>query len=346
MLNIKQKSKCRWDLVSLGEILLRLDPGENRIHDSRTFTIWDGGAEYNVAANLSRVFAARTAIATALTDNPIGRLADGFARQAAVDTAEIVWRDEGRNGLYFIERGFGLRAPASAFDREFTAVSKLTTGSIDWQRIFREEGTRWFHTGGVFTGLSDSTPLAAAEAMKAAQDCGSVVSYDLNYRESLWGRRGGRDAANAANAELLPYADVVFGTFGFDSQLSNFDPDAFIRSSEAMRSRFPDLRIIVSTLRDTHSAGKHSFSAVCSVGGGVFRAKDYLEVEVLDRVGSGDAFAAGFVHGLLEDKGPQFALDCGTAHGVLTMTTPGDVSMCTADEVFGLMQTGGSIAKR
>lgn len=344
-MEIKPKEAGNWDIVTLGEILLRFDPGDRRIHNAGEFKVWDGGAEYNVAANLSRVFGCRTAVATALVDNPLGRLAEGLARNAAVDLSLIQWHDQGRNGMYFIERGYGLRAPRSAFDRENTAVSRLREGEIDWKSVFAA-GVRWFHTGGVFTGLSETTPAVAAEAMKAARENGAVVSYDLNYRDSLWGKRGGRDAANVVNATLLPYADIVFGTFDFDSRLSVFDEAVFRRFAEKMKARFPNLKIIVSTLRDTHSATRHDLGAVCLMENGVMVASDFTNIEVIDRVGSGDAFVAGFIYSMLEQKGIQFALDCGVAHGALTMTTPGDVSMATANEVFGLMTNTDAAAKR
>lgn len=347
MLDLKNNSGCQWELVSLGEILLRFDPGAQRIHTSREFTVWDGGAEYNVAANAARVFNRRGLIVTALADNALGRLAADLSRSSGVDTSQIIWQnaDENRNGLYFIERGFGLRPPSSAFDRSHTAISRLAAGDVDWTSIFNK-GVRWFHTGGVFTGLSDTTPAVAAEAMQAAKNAGAIVSYDLNYRHSLWGSRGGRDAANAVNRELLPYVDVVFGTFDFDSRLSNYSESAFRAAAEKMRADFPNLKIIVSSLRETHSASRHDLGGVCYAGGEVIRSKDYENIEVLDRVGSGDAFAAGFIASLLEGEDVQFAMDCASAHGTLAMTTPGDVSMCTKDEVVALMHGGDSTAKR
>lgn len=345
--SIKNPDDCRWDLVSLGEILLRFDPGDRRIHNAREFMVWDGGAEYNVAANAGRVFRLRSLIVTALVDNGLGRLAEELARSAGVDTSRIKWSAAGdkRNGLYFIERGHGLRPPASTFDRGHTAVSHLNTGDIDWPEIFAG-GVRWFHTGGVFTGLSETTPAVAAEAMQAAREAGAIVSYDLNYRHSLWGSRGGRDAANAVNREMLRHVDVVFGAFDFDSTLSNYNEISFRRAAEKMLADFSQLKMVVSTLRDTRSASLHDLGGACLADGQVLRARDYKNMEVLDRVGSGDAFAAGFISSLLASKDVQFALDCGAAHGSLAMTTPGDTSMATMDEVLALMQGGGAGAKR
>lgn len=346
MLKLKEKSNCEWSLVSLGEILLRFDPGDRRIHNARNFTVWDGGAEYNVAATLSRVFGRRTAIATALHDNAVGRLAEDLARGSGVDVSQIKWAEEGRNGIYFIDTGFGLRAPVSAFDREHTAISSLKKDDIDWNSIFKEKGVQWFHTGGVFTGLSEATPEAAIEAVKAAQANGTVVSYDLNYRNSLWGKRGGIEAANEINRQILPFVDVVFGTFDFDSKLSSFDENVFRSAASDMQQQFPNLKIIVSTLRETHSAGRHDLGGAAFDGNSVAVSKRFEQIEVLDRVGSGDAFAAGFIHGILSKESLQFSMDCGAASGALSMTMPGDVSMATKNEVFGLMKNAGAVVVR
>ena len=352
MLKIKSKSECRWDLVSLGEVLLRFDPGDERIHAAQSFRVFDGGGEYNVARNLTKTFRRETAIVTALADNALGRLAENLIWQGGVDPAEILWREADgkgentRNGIYFIERGFGLRSPASCFDRANTAVSQLKTGEIDWQRIFADSGARWFHTGGIFTGLSETTPEVAREAMQAAKENGAVVSYDLNYRDSLWKERGGRESANKLNRELLVFADIAFGVFDFNSKLENFSENAYRQAAEKMLAEFPNLKIIVSTLRDVHSANRHDIGAVCLSQNQIFKAREYRNIEVLDRVGSGDAFAAGFIYGLLADKNAQFAIDCGTALAALVMTTVGDNSAATLAEVERLLEGGNAQAIR
>lgn len=352
ILQIKSKTDCKWDFVSLGEVLLRFDPIEARIHTARSFQVFDGGGEYNVAKNLARCFQQKTAVVTALVKNGLGHLAEDFVRQGGVDSSEIIWREDdgigltSRNGLYFIERGFGLRTPNSTFDRGNTAVSQLKSGDVNWERIFREQKASWFHTGGILTGLSESTPEVAAEAMKVANENGTIVSYDLNFRASLWKTRGGREASNELNRRLLPFADVVFGVFGFDSALSKFEESLFRQAAEKMCEEFPNIKMIVSTLRDTKSASRHNLSAVCYYNGEVFKARDYLEVEVLDRVGSGDGFAAGFIYGLLAEKGLQYAVDCGTAHAVLLMTTIGDNSVLTHAEVESLMNNESLVVKR
>jgi len=351
-LNIKPKDKCRWDLVSLGEVLLRFDSGDERIHNARTFRVWDGGGEYNVARNLAKVFRQRTAIVTALADNALGRLAEDLIWQAGVDSSEILWREADgigqntRNGIYFIERGFGVRGAASCFDRSNTAVSQLRAGEIDWDKIFAEHKTRWLHTGGIFAGLSETTPEVAAEAMRIACQNGVIVSFDLNYRDSLWKARGGREAADVLNRRLLRNADVAFGAFDFDSKLSKFDETAFRAAAEKMQSEFPNLKIIASTLREVVTASLHHFSAVCFTKGEIFKAREFANLNVLDRVGSGDAFAAGFIYGLLAEKAADYAVECGTAHAALAMTTPGDNSMATLREVESLMQGETAVVKR
>ncbi len=346
VLEIKPKTGCRWDLAALGEILLRFDAGDECIHNARAFRVWDGGGEYNVARGLSKVFRRKTAIITALADNALGRLAEDLANQGGVDASNIIWREENnqtRNGIYFIERGFGLRSPTSCFDRANTAVSQLKTGEIDWEKIFgSENGSRWFHTGGIFSGLSPKMPKVAAEAMKFAKESGAIVSYDLNYRDSLWKTRGGRAEANQINKELLPFADVVFGVLDFEAKFAEFNIEKFQRAAKKMQTEFPNLKIIATTLREIKSASLHNLSAACLAGGEVFKARDYENVQVFDRVGSGDAFAAGFIFGLLSDKGANNALECGAAHACLAMTTPGDNSMAQLAEIEKLMQGEGS----
>ena len=337
-LEIKDRTECSWDCISLGEVMLRFDPGDDRIHTARNFRVFEGGGEYNVARNLASVFHKRTAIVTALADNEIGRLLEGLIREGGVDASEILWRytdgisREVRNGLYFMERGFGMRSPVGSSDRGNTAVSKLAAGDIAWNRIF-SKGVRWFHTGGIFTGLSDTTPAAALGAMKAARENNTLVSYDLNFRGSLWNDRGGRDAANKLNAEFLPFVDVVFGLDNFSPGLNEYDEPKFRDAADAMISRFPNIRVIATTLRDVHSASRHDLGAAVYFDGQVYKAENMTGIEVYDRVGSGDAFAAGLIYGFLSgcdiDTGSSYAL----ANAALTMTSPGDWSTATLSEV-------------
>jgi len=349
---VKFKDNYRWDLLGLGEVLLRFDPGNEALHRARNFRVWDGGGEYNVAKNLSSVFGRATAIKTALTDNALGRLAEDFVRQSGIDTSQIIWRgeeeaDETRNGIYFIGQGFGLRPPSSCFDRKYTAIAGLKTGEIDWGEIFSAQGgARWFHTGGVFAGLSDATNDVAFEAMSAARASGSVVSYDLNYRDSLWKKRGGRAAANLLNRRLLEQTDVVFGIPDYSPPFADFDEAEFRAAAEKLSDAFPNLKIIAVTLREIHSASCHNLRAACFAGGEIFLSREYRRVEVLDRVGSGDAFASGLIHGILSEKDMQFALDCGAACAVLAMTTPGDNLTTTAAEIERLIRSSDATVIR
>lgn len=355
-LELKDKSRCRWDLVALGEVMLRLDPGDNRIAHTREFRVWEGGGEYNVARGLKRCFELNTAVVTALADNPVGRLVQDLIYQGGVDQSYIKWVEydgvgrQVRNGLNFTERGFGLRAAVGCSDRGHTAVSQLKPGEIDWEQIFAKDGCRWFHTGGIFTALSETTPQVAQEAMQAAKRHGVVVSYDLNYRASLWKSYGGLKKAQAVNSELVRLADVVFGNEedfsaalgfavkGVDENFSVLDSSSFKAMIEEVIKKYPNLKIIASTLRAVTSATRNNWGAISYCGGKFYEAMQRVDVEILDRVGGGDSFASGMIYGVLSGHDPAWAVECGAAHGALAMTTPGDTSMATLDEVQKLMK--------
>ncbi|MGH9915546.1 MAG: PfkB family carbohydrate kinase [Pyrinomonadaceae bacterium] len=355
-LKIKPKEECKWDFVSLGEVMLRLDPGEARISTTRTFRVWEGGGEYNVARGLKRCFGLDTAIVTALVDNPIGHLVQDLIYQGGVDQSYIKWvKYDGigravRNGLNFTERGFGVRAALGCSDRGHTAISQLKPGDINWQQIFGSEGARWFHTGGIFTALSESTPLVAKEAMKAAKSCGTIISYDLNYRESLWKSIGGRSRAREINCELAPFVDVMIGNeedftaaLGFevdslDENLSTLDVNNFRKMIERATKQFPNFKLVGTTLRSARTATINDWSAVCYMNGNFYQARTRENLEIFDRIGGGDSFASGLIYGLLMDKGVPWAVECGAAHGALAMTTPGDTTMVTLPEVERVMK--------
>jgi 2-dehydro-3-deoxygluconokinase len=357
-LNIKPKDRCRWDLVSLGEVMLRLDPGEGRLHTARSFQVWEGGGEYNVARGLRRCFGMETSIVTALADNPVGRLVQDLIYQGGVDQSHVKWVDfDGvgrtvRNGLNFTERGFGVRAALGCSDRGNTAVSQLKAGDIDWEKIFGDEGVRWFHTGGIFAALSDTTPLVAHEAMAAARKHGAVVSYDLNYRPSLWKGIGGPDKAREVNRQLAPLVDVMLGNeedftaaLGFevedlDENHSKLDVGNFQKMIERVIGEFPNFKVVATTLRNARTATLNDWGAVCFAGGNFYQASTRENLEILDRVGGGDSFASGLIYGLLNDKGLQWAVECGAAHGALAMTTPGDTTTATLREVEKVMAGG------
>jgi len=360
----KDRTACRWDLVSLGEVMLRLDPGEGRIHTARSFQVWEGGGEYNVARGLKRCFGLETAVVTALVDNPVGRLVQDLIFQGGVDQSHLRWaKDDGvgrtaRNGLNFTERGYGVRGAVGCSDRGHTAVSQLEPGAIDWDLVFGRQGARWFHTGGIFTALSETTPLVAREAMVAARRHGTVVSYDLNYRPSLWKSIGGQPRAQEVNRQLAPLVDVMLGNEedftaalgfeveGIDENLSALDPENFRRMIERAVAEFPNFAVVATTLRSVKSATINDWGAVCYHGGRLYQATTRESLEVLDRVGGGDSFASGLIYGFLAGKGPQWAVECGAAHGALAMTTPGDTTMATLAEVERVMKGGAARVAR
>src|SRR5947207_3788924 len=363
-LTITPKSDCRWDLVSLGEVMLRLDPGDGRVATTRNVQVWEGGGEYNVARGLKRCFGLDTAVVTALADNPVGRLVQDLIYQGGVDQSHIKWiKYDGvgrtvRNGLNFTERGFGVRGAVGCSDRGHTAVSQLKPGDIDWEKIFGEEGARWFHTGGIFCALSESSPAIAREAIEIAKKHSTIVSYDLNYRESLWKGVGGKARAQEVNRELAPLIDVMLGNEedftaclgfeveGVDDNLSKLDIGNFRRMIERVTSDFPNFKVVATTLRNAKTATINDWGAVCYAEGAFYQATTRENLEIYDRVGGGDSFASGLIYGFLMNKGPQYAVDCGAAHGALAMTTPGDTTMATLSEVEKLMKGGGARVAR
>jgi 2-dehydro-3-deoxygluconokinase len=363
-LNIKSKNDCRWDCVSLGEVMLRLDPGDDRIHTTRNFRVWEGGGEYNVARGLKRCFGLDTALVTALADNPVGRLVQDLIYQGGVDQSHVRWVNyDGvgravRNGLNFTERGYGVRAARGCSDRGHTAVSQLRPGDIDWEKIFGEEGARWFHTGGIFCALSDTTPAVAKEAIEAAKRHGTIVSFDLNYRDSLWQSIGGKARAQEVNRDLASLVDVMLGNEedftaclgfdvpGLDEHFSALDASNFRKMIERAVAEFPNLQIVATTLRNARTATINDWGAVCYAGGELYQSVKRENLEIYDRIGGGDSFASGLIYGFLMNKGAQWAVECGAAHGALAMTTPGDTTMATLSEVERVMKGGSARVAR
>lgn len=363
-MNIKPKSECAFDQISLGEVMLRLDPGQGRIKTTRTFDAWEGGGEYNVARGLRRCFGLRTAVVTAFAENDIGRLVEDLILQGGVDTRFVQWKKyDGigrttRNGLNFTERGFGLRGAVGVSDRGNTAASQLTASSIDWDGIF-SQGVRWFHTGGIYAGLSETTPGVIEAAMKSAKKHGTKISYDLNYRPSLWSAIGGQAKAQEVNRALAPFVDVMIGNEedfteslgfkveGLSSNFTEIDHSAFGAMVQEVVKTYPNLEVIGTTLRKVHSASINDWSAIAwSKETGLLQSKLYEKVEVLDRVGSGDSFASGLIFGLLDGRTMQEALELGVAHGGLAMTTPGDTTMASLAEVEKLARGGSARVER
>ena len=359
-LTLRVPATCHYDQISLGEVMLRLDPGEGRIRTARQFAAWEGGGEYNTSRGLRKCFGLRTAVCTALVDNEVGHLIEDFIMQGGVETALIRWReDDGigrsvRNGLNFTERGFGLRGAVGNPDRGHTAASQLQPGDFDWDHIFGTLGVRWFHTGGIFAALSESTAQITIEAVKAAKKYGTIVSYDLNYRPSLWKSIGGQAKAREVNREIAKHVDVMIGNEedftaslgfeveGLDHNLSEIETDAFKRMIETAVKEFPNFLVAATTLRRVITASCNDWSAICWHNGVFYESRKYPELDILDRVGGGDSFASGLAFGFLEENNPQAAVDYGAAHGALASTTPGDTSMATRKEVEKLMQGGSA----
>ena len=353
---VKPKEGCAWDLVSLGEVMLRLDPGNGRISTTRHFRAWEGGGEYNVARGLKRCFGLDTTIVTALADNAIGRLVEDLMFQGGVNQRYVRWVSfDGvgrtiRNGLNFTERGFGIRAALGCSDRGHTAVSQMKPGEIDWDQIFSHDGSRWFHTGGIFCALSESTPLVALEAISAAKRAGAVVSYDLNYRPSLWKSIGGKNRAQEINRRIAAHVDVMLGNEedftsalgfevkGLDEHHSKLDCASFQEMILKVAGTFSNIAVIATTLRHAKTATVNDWGAVCYYDGHFYQAPVRENLEIFDRVGGGDSFASGLIYGFLSAKDPQWSVECGAAHGALAMTTPGDTAMATLAEVLQAMK--------
>ena len=356
-LTIKPATESRWDCVALGEVMLRLDPGSTRIRTARTFDVWEGGGEYNVARSLRRCFGLRTAAVTALVDNDVGRLVESLMQAGGVDTRHVCWhRFDGfggtsRVGLNFTERGFGLRPARTVYDRGHTAAAAMRPGDVDWPRLFGDEGVRWLHTGGIFAALSATTADVIQEAVAAAKGAGTVVSYDLNYRAGLWASRGGRDQAIEVNRAIAPFVDVMLGNEedfsaalgfavdGVDDDLSELDPTNFKVMIDHVVSAYPNVQVVATTLRRATTANRNDWSAVAFADGAFHSASPRNDLEIFDRVGGGDGFASGLIYALLAGKPVATGVEYGAAHGALAMTTPGDTSMVSLDEVEAALRT-------
>lgn len=363
-LNIRSKDECSFDAVSLGEVMLRLDPGEGRIRTARNFKVWEGGGEYNVMRGLRRCFGQKTAVMTAFADNEMGRLMEDLILQGGVDTSLVKWMKtdgigkECRNGLYFAERGFGIRGALACSDRANTAISKATSDDFDFEYIFGTLGVRWFHTGGIYAALSEQSSETVIEAVRTAKKYNTIVSYDLNYRPSLWDHNGGSEKAGRVNREIAPYVDVMIGneedytaSLGFevegnDKDLTNLNVDGYRKMIGSLAKAYPNIKVAAVTLRQVKSATVNDWSALCMAGSDFYKARDYNDLEILDRIGGGDSFASGLIYGLMEKRDAKLAVEYGAAHGALAMTTPGDTTMATLKEVEAVMNGGSARVKR
>ena len=364
VIDVKSRAECKYDIVSLGEIMIRLDPGEERIHTTRHFRAWEGGGEYNVARGLKRCFGKRAAVVTAIVDNPVGRLLEDLIYQGGVNMEYVKWVPydgigrKVRVGLNFTERGFGVRAAVGCSDRANSAASQLKKGDIDWENIFGHDGSCWFHTGGIFAALSETTPDVIIEAVKTAKKYGTIVSYDLNYRKSLWQDIGGQDKAMQVNRAIAPYVDVMLGNEedftaalgfevkGMDKGYSKLDPANFKKMITEVVKEFPNLKVVATTLRNAKTASVNDWGAVIYTDGQFHEATLRPDLEIYDRVGGGDSFASGLIYGLMEGKTPAEAVNYGAAHGALAMTTSGDTTTASLREVEKVMQGGGARVDR
>ena len=363
-LNLKSKEECKYDAVSIGEVMLRLDPGEGRIRTAREFKVWEGGGEYNVVRGLRRCFKMNTGVITAFADNEVGMLMEDLILQGGVDTSLIKWmKTDGigrvcRNGLNFTERGFGIRGAVGCSDRANTAISKATPEDFDFEYIFGELGVRWLHTGGIYAALSEQSCETVIEAIKTAKKYGTIVSYDLNYRPSMWSAIGGLEKAQEVNKEIAKYVDVMIGNeedftacLGFeiegnDAGLKSLNIDGYKKMIGEAAKVYPNFKVVATTLRTVKTATVNDWSALCWAGGEIYKAKQYDNLEILDRVGGGDSFASGLIYGLMTTQDAQMAVDYGAAHGALAMTTPGDTTMASKKEVEAIMGGAGARVAR
>ena len=363
-LKLKNRSECKYDAVSLGEVMLRLDPGEGRIRTARNFQVWEGGGEYNVIRGLRKCFGLNTGVITAFADNEVGLLMEDLIMQGVVDTSLIKWmKTDGigrvcRNGLNYTERGFGIRGAVGCSDRANTAISKATPKDFDFDYIFGELGVRWLHTGGIYAALSEQSCESVIAAIKTAKKYGTIVSYDLNYRPSMWSAIGGLEKAQEVNKEIARYVDVMIGNeedftacLGFeiegnDENLKELNLDGYRKMINEAARAYPNFKVVATTLRTVRTATVNDWSAICWADGEIYKAKDYKGLEILDRVGGGDSFASGLIYGLMTSDDPETAVNYGAAHGALAMTTPGDTTMARKKEVEAIMCGAGARVQR
>jgi len=364
VIEVKPKTQCKYDILSLGEIMIRLDPGDSRIHTTRTFQVWEGGGEYNVARGLRRCFGKTAAVVTAIADNPVGRLLEDLILQGGVNMEYVKWvpfDGIGRNvrvGLNFTEKGFGVRGAVGCSDRANSAASQMKKGDIDWERIFGKDGVRWFHTGGIFAALSETTPDVIIEAVTIAKKYGTIVSYDLNFRPSLWKSIGGTARAMEVNRAIGSHVDVMIGNEedftaalgfkveGLDDHCSNLDVSNFKKMILEAVKTFPNFKVVATTLRNAKTASINDWGAICYADSQFHQSIMRPDLEIYDRVGGGDSFASGLIYGFMEGKTPLEAVNYGAAHGALAMTTPGDTTMASLKEVEKLTKGGGARVDR
>ncbi len=346
-LQIRPASECQFDLVSLGECMVRLSPpGHGRIEFANKLEVWVGGGEYNVSYALSRL-GLRTGWVGGINDTPIGAMVRNHARSVGVDVSHVVTRkydgvgNRDRIGLNWTEVGTGRRAAVTLYDRGHSATAGLKPGDVDWKKLFKDQGVRWFHTGGIFSALSDGTRQIVAEAVKAAHEAGTIVSYDLNFRSKLWDSK----TAIATTKPLVPYIDCLIGNEedfqqvlgyevkGVDVEKGEIDTTAFKDMVNRVVKDFPNIKVVGTTLRGVKTALVNDWSAIMWHAGQFYDGIEFADLEIEDRVGGGDGFASGFTFGFLTGKQPQECVNLGVAHGAMLMSTRGDTSQITLKEL-------------
>src|SRR5260370_1687539 len=343
------------DFLSLGALVHRLDPGVIPFRKATECAIHVSGGEFNTAANLADCFGLQTGIASAMVDYPIGELIAERVRAMGVRPCYRRFKHDGVRGpnmaAVYSDRGQGVRGPVVFYNRAHEAGALLRPGDFDWKAIFGA-GVRWFHSGGIFAALSETTAELIIEGMQAAKAGGAVTSFDLNYREKLWRAAGGADRAVAVLGRIVEHVDVLVG-HGEDLQKglgiagpqvaakSKLDPSAFFAMMERVVARFPNMKIVATTLREVHSTSRHAWGAVAWIGGKTY-VSPTCELDVFDRVGGGDGFASGFFYGLLSGASPDEAVRLGWAHGALLTTFPGDTTMASLEQVRAFAQGGSA----
>jgi 2-dehydro-3-deoxygluconokinase len=352
-------SSGAFDVLALGALVHRLDPGAMPFRRATTCAIHVSGGEFNCAANLADCFRMRTAIATAMVQYPIGDLIAGQVRAMGVTPFYKMFSHDGVTGpnmaAVYSDRGFGVRGPVVFYNRSNEAAARLKPGDFHWNDIF-SQGVRWFHSGGIFAALSPTTADLIIEGMQAAKAHGAVVSFDLNYREKLWRALGGGNRAVAVLGRIVEHVDVLVGNeedlqqgLGVSgpeiAAASKLDPTAFFATIDRVLERFPNLKIVATTLREVHSTNRHNWGAVAWIGGNAY-VSPTCELDVLDRVGGGDGFASGFFYGLLTGESPEQAVRLGWAHGALLTTFPGDTTMATLEQVQVFARGGSARIQR
>ncbi len=356
-LNIRQEGAL--DLVSLGALIHRLDPGIVPFHKATQCQIHVSGGEFNVAANLADCFCLQTGIVTAMVDYPLGELVSERVKAMSVKPFYKRFEHNGVNGpniaAVYSDRGQGVRAPVVFYNRSNEAAARLKPGDFDWNAIF-DDGVRWFHSGGIFAALSETTAEVIIEGMQAAKAAGAVVSFDLNYREKLWKISGGLDRAQAVIRRIVENVDILVGNeedlqkgLGIPGPAvatkSKLDPSTFFAMIDRVVEQHSQIKVVATTLREVHSTNRHSWSAVAWINGQTHVAPA-CGLDVLDRVGGGDGFASGFFYGLLTGESPDEALKLGWAHGALLTTFPGDTTMATVEQVRAFAKGGSARIQR